>query len=271
MVKPWIATIAVFVTLATVHTQGPTFEVASVKPHPANDLLIRTDTEPGGRFLAVNTPLRTLIQLAYGVEDFEILGAPGWAATERFDVNAIAGQELAPLEGPTRGSQPLRLMLQALLKDRFALVAHTETREVQGLALELARADRRPGPRLKNSSTDCAALIAKAKPDDRPPACGFRMSPGSIVLEGLPVGQLASGLAGLLGRRIVDRTGLTANMDLELQWDPPVPTPGGGVATRDGGTSLFAALNDQAGLRLTEARFPGGVLVIESVQRPTPN
>src|SRR5215204_155093 len=248
-----------------------TFDVASVKPNRSGDLLIRLDTEPGGRFLAVNAPLRPLIQLAYGVEDFEIIGAPGWAGSEPFDVDARATQELPPLEGPNRGSPLLRQMLQTLLRERFSLVAHTETRESQGLALMMNRSDRRLGPRLTPSKIDCAALIAKAKRDDGPPACGFRMSPGSIVLEGVPVSQIASGLSGLLGRRIVDRTGLSGNFDLQLHWDPPARRRDGTIVPNDTGVSLFTALADQAGLKLTEAKLPGTVLVIDAVQRPTPN
>jgi uncharacterized protein (TIGR03435 family) len=222
------------------------FEVTSVKPNRSGELMIRTDTEPGGRFLAVNAPLRMLLQLAYGVEDFDIVDAPAWAATDRFDIVALAKQELPPLEGPTRGSKPLQQMLQALLRERFALAAHIEPRDTQGLALEFSRPGGRRGPRLTPSRTDCAALIAKAKPDDGFPACGFRMSPGSIVLEGVPMTSLASGLGGLLGRRVVDRTGLKGNFDLQLHWDTPVVTAGGTVPA-DTGTSLFAALNDQAG------------------------
>ena len=251
--------------------QGATFDVASVKPNRSGELMIRLDTEPGGRFLAINTPLRSLIQLAYGLQDFEIIGAPGWAASEPFDITAKATQELPPLEGPNRGSPLLQQMLQALLRERFSLVAHTETRESQGLALMMSRSDGRLGPRLTPSKIDCAALIATAKPDDGPPACGFRMSPGSIVLEGVPVSQIASGLSGLLGRRIVDRTGLTGNFDLQLHWDPPKRSPDGSIVPSDTGVSLFTALGDQAGLKLTETKLPGTVLVIDSVQRPTPN
>ena len=77
--------------------QGATFDVASVKPNRSGELMIRLDTEPGGRFLAINTPLRSLIQLAYGVQDFEIVGAPGWAASEPFDT--------APTEGACSGGR----------------------------------------------------------------------------------------------------------------------------------------------------------------------
>jgi uncharacterized protein (TIGR03435 family) len=71
----------------------------------------------------------------------EIIGAPGWAGSEPFDVDARATQELPPLEGPNRGSPLLQQMLQTLLRERFSLVAHTETRESQGLALMMNRSD----------------------------------------------------------------------------------------------------------------------------------
>lgn len=232
-------------------------------------MVIRIDTQPGGRFLAVNTPLRALLQLTYGVEDFEIVGAPNWAASERFDVDARAGEELAPLEGPGHGSAPLRQMLQALLRDRFSLAAHTESREVPGLALVPLRPNHL-GPRLTRSNVDCAARIAKAKPADGTPACGFRMSPGSIVLEGVPISSIASGLTGVLGRRVVDRTGITGNFDLQLHWDRPM-RPADGAALPQDGVSLFAALADQAGLRVIQTRVPGTVLVVDHVDRPTPN
>src|SRR3954467_11838682 len=168
---PLVFALAVVVTLAA---QSPrSFEVASVKPNRTGELMIRTDTEPGGRFIAVNATLRMLIELAYGLDDFEIVGAPDWAASDHFDVNAVAGQELPPLEGPTRGSPALQDMLRALLRDRFALAAHTDTGERDALALTLSDGDRRPGRRLTSSTIDCAALWAAAKPDAGAPACGF--------------------------------------------------------------------------------------------------
>src|SRR3954469_11155274 len=265
---PRLPLVCALTAVVTVAAQTPrSFEAASVRPNRTGELMIRTDTEPGGRFIAVNATLRMLIQLAYGLDDFEIVGAPDWAASDRFDVNAAAGQELAPLEGPTRGSPVLQDMLRALLRDRFALASHTDTGERDALALTLSRADRRPGPRLTSSTIDCAALRAATKPDAGAPACGFRMAPGSIVLEGVPVSQLATSLSGLFGRRVIDRTGLTGNFDLQLAWDMPVP---GGAARADA-VSLTTALGDQAGLRLTPTRAPSTVLVIDSVRQPSDN
>jgi uncharacterized protein (TIGR03435 family) len=82
---------------------------------------------------------------------------------------------------------------------------------------------------------------------------------------------LASVLGGLLGRRVIDRTALTGNFDLQLHWDPPPPTPGGGPAPQPGAVSLFTARGDQAGLRLTQAEVPGTVLVVDAVSQPTAN
>jgi uncharacterized protein (TIGR03435 family) len=266
----WAVAIAIGCAITLSAQTTPAFDVVSVKPNRSGELMIRTDTEPGGRFIAVNTPLRTLLQLAYGVEDYEIIGAPDWAATQHFDVTAVSQRELPPLEGPTHGSPLLRQMLQALLRDRFALRVHTEAREAQGLALVVVQPGRL-GPRLTRSKIDCAALVAKAKPDDGFPSCGFRMSPGSIALEGVSVSALASGLTGLLNRKVVDRTGLTGTFDLQLHWDPPARSPDGRVVAAPDGVSLFTALGDQAGLRLNETRVTGTVLVVDAVQQPTAN
>jgi uncharacterized protein (TIGR03435 family) len=269
--SPCVLVVCLLAEAATPSAQRPAaFEVASIKENRSRDLLIRVDTEPGGRFLAVNTPLRSLLQLAYGVADFEIIGAPDWAAVDRFDIVAQAGEELAPLEGPGRGSPQVQQLLQALLRDRFALVAHREQRERPGLALVTIRAGQ-PGPQLTRTTTDCAALFAKVTPDTAPPACGFRMAPGSIVLEGLPISSLANGLSGLLGRQVVDRSGLAGNFNLQLHWDLPARGPDAATVSPDGAISLPTALGDQAGLRLSDIQVSSAVLVIDSVQRPTAN
>ncbi|HTM04085.1 MAG TPA: TIGR03435 family protein [Vicinamibacterales bacterium] len=265
----WLSMVVLGVAATVAAQDSPRFDVVSIKPNRSGDPLIRLDTEPGGRFITVNAPLRSLLRLAYGIEDFEIVGAPDWARSEGFDIIAVGRQELPLLEGPGRGSAPLRTLLQALLRDRFSLTAHVEAREAAGLAL-VAQQPNRPGPRLTQSQIDCAALIARARSDAGAATCGFRMSPGSIVLEGVPMTTLASGLGGLLGRRVVDRTALTGNFDLQLHWDPPMPSPDGGL-TPTPAVSLFTALGDQAGLRLIETQVQGTVLVVDAVSRPTPN
>ena len=244
--------------------QQRSFDVASVKPNRSGELMVRTDTEPGGRFVAVNATLRMLIQLAYGLNDFDIGGAPSWVASDHFDITAVTVQELPPLEGPTQGSLALQELLRSLLRDRFALVAHTEERERDGLALTLANADRRLGPRLKASATDCAAAMAA---NGGPAGCGLQMGPGQITLDGVPLAQRAQILTQMRGRPVVDRTNLGGPFDLQLKWDPPVP----GGTPRPDAMSLTTALGDQAGLRLASIRVAGKVLIIDSVQQPTAN
>jgi uncharacterized protein (TIGR03435 family) len=186
---------------------------------------------------------------------------------DRFDVQAKADRELPPLGGPFSGSPEVRAMLRALLADRFRFAAHMETRELPMFALVRARQDGTLGEGLKPSAIDCPGMMAKRSPDDGPAPCGLRMSPGMVVLEGTPIGDLASALAAFVGRRIIDSTGLTGNYDLQLHWQGQFGPNAGAAA----GPSLFTALREQAGLALEATRGAAQVLVIERIERPTPN
>jgi uncharacterized protein (TIGR03435 family) len=247
------------------------FEVASIRPTQATTPIIGIETFPGGRFVASNAPLRTLIRIAYDVDDYQIVGGPGWMDQDRYDVNATSGRDLPPMAGPFGGSAPLREMLRALLRERFKLAATLEDRELPIMLLSVAGADGRLGQRLTRSSIDCAALTAARKPDDGPPPCGVRFGPGSIVLEGAPISQLASLLAGLIGRHVTDRTGLTGTFDLQLSWMPERPRSLDPVNAAPEEPSLFTALREQAGLRVAQTKGLVPVLVITSVERPTEN
>src|SRR5439155_20196322 len=122
----------------------------------------RLGMEPGGRYVATNVPLRLLIQNAYQIQPFQLIGASGWIDSERFDIVAKADPALLgpPPGGPGSGPAPIQSMLRNLLADRFKLVVHAETRELPIYALVLARTDGRLGPQLKPVSEECAAQIA---------------------------------------------------------------------------------------------------------------
>jgi uncharacterized protein (TIGR03435 family) len=266
------------------------FEVASVKPHTGPVTMISSNTEPGGRFVAQQQSLRDLIGLAYKVRDSQIVGGPDWMATARFNINAKADREL-PAFDPSGDAGPLEQMLQTLLADRFTLAVHRETRELPIFALVMARSDGRPGEKLRPSSTDCASVFAEraragqAGPlvtGDRP-TCGMVVSPWSIRIGGGPLSQLTMVLANMTNRVVVDRTGLTGNYDLDLQWTPqgmrigrppgdnppgpafPAPPPDANGAT------LETAIQEQLGLKLDPQRGPVPVLVIDRVEQPTPD
>src|SRR5215468_6580810 len=115
--------------------------MASVKPHPTSQVAPSSMVaEPGGRFTARNIPLRMLIRTAYQIQDDQIVDAPPWIGTDRFDISAKAED----------GSSPADLvpMLQALLADRFKLAFHRDTRELSIFELQLSRTDGVLGPNL---------------------------------------------------------------------------------------------------------------------------
>jgi hypothetical protein len=102
---------------------GPAFEVASIKSNVSGALRVSIHVSPGGRFTAINAPLRALIRHAYGLQAFELAGGPKWLDSDRFDIAAKAEGEPAPAQ--------MRLMLRTLLADRFKLELRSETRELR--------------------------------------------------------------------------------------------------------------------------------------------
>jgi uncharacterized protein (TIGR03435 family) len=255
----------------------PSFEVASVKPNQSGDFRRGLGPEPGGRFVAMNVPLRDLVALAYGISNLDaesrVIGGPDWMARERFDVTAKAAGSPAPSDYPP--------MVKAMLAARFKLQAHDEVRDVQAFALVRARADGALGPQLRKSDVDCDARRAAAKggaPLPQPASgavCTGRTIPGTITATALSIGSLAGGLIRFAGRSVVDETGLAGYYDYELRWtpdQPPEPRPGEPPLVIDpNGPSLGTALQEQLGLRLESRRVPMKVVVIDRAELPTPD
>src|SRR5687767_10202873 len=207
MLKPAI-TLSLLLVIPLSGQSVPSFEVASVKPNKSGDFRRGLGPEPGGRFVAINVPLRDLVALAYGISNLDaearIIGVREWIARERFDITAKAAGTPAPSEYPP--------MVKAMLAERFKLQAHEEVRDVQAFALVRARADGTLGPRLRKSDVDCDARRAAAKggaPLPQPasgPVCTGRTIPGTITATALSMGSLAGGLIRFAGRSVVDET-----------------------------------------------------------------
>jgi uncharacterized protein (TIGR03435 family) len=271
---------------AIAHGQAPAaaapaaFEVASVKPNKSGDNRVMFSIQPGGRFTASNVQVRQLIANAYDMQMFRIEGGPAWIGSERYDIQAKA-------EGATELTRDrLAPMLRALLADRFKLAAHTEKRELPVYALVLARGDGTLGPNAAPSAVDCAAMFAGRRGGGPPPAppqpgeriqCGMRIGPASIEAGGVPMAEIARVLSQQVGRVVIDRTNVTGNVDLKLEFAPdfqgrggPPDAPGGAAPPSPGDApSLFTALQEQAGLKLESQRAPVEVLVIDGIERPT--
>jgi len=279
-------------------SSGPTFDVTSVKPNksgPGGPSMLQN--QPGGRFTATNVPVRPLIQNAYRLQSFQLVGGPAWLDTERFDIVAKGSGDLAAPLSPVFGVQqsndptPMQFAMRALLADRFKLVVHHETRELPIYALVLARTDKKLGPGIHPSGVDCAALAAARgrvgapppgpPPLDQRPVCGMRMGFGNLSVGGMSLSQLASALSGSLGRTVLDQTGLVGAFDVDLTWTPdqmPQRAPGtpgdqpvtvNGITVDPNGPSVFTALQEQLGLKLDSTKGPMEVLVIDSAERPT--
>jgi uncharacterized protein (TIGR03435 family) len=253
---------------------GPAFEVASVKVNKSGPAGTRIDFQPK-RVNLVNVPLRAIIQLAYGIQEPTRLVVPNWVATERFDIIATS-EEAISLE-------QRRVMMQALLAERFKMAAHTEARELPAFGLALARSDRRLGPSLRPFTGVCANGPGGRPAEPAEPAatapqavqCGVRPGgPGRVVLVGVNLSLLASALSLPMGRTVFDRTGLTGLYDVELVFTPdgPPQAPGAepGAPTLDG-SSLLTALQQQLGLKLNSEKETIEVLVVDKIDRPTEN
>jgi uncharacterized protein (TIGR03435 family) len=255
-----------------------TFDVAAIKQNTSGD----TQGQFGGpasRFTATNVPALQFILFAYRLRDFQIEGAPDWLKTDRWDINARADGSFPPatIDGP----DPRRDMLRGLLADRFKLSAHTESRDALIYALVVAQPGRPLPARLHPSTLDCAALLAGARRDQRTftppvtpdgvPDCSIAFPPGRLNLGTQPMRQFAAVLSEIVRRPVVDRTSVSGNYSASITYTPDNAARQTGADQPADDVSIFTALQEQLGLKLESTRGPVDVLVIDHIERPTPD
>jgi uncharacterized protein (TIGR03435 family) len=264
------------------------FEAASIKPADPSFPGARMGIAPG-RVEMIGLPARMLLRQAFRVQDYQIIGAPDWLNTERYAIVAKIPEGGSPANTPA--------MITNLLKERFKLVTHPETREMPIFNLVLARQDGKLGPNLKSTSAECQAQIQARRggpppgggprggpppaPDfNQPAACGsMRIGPGLANASGQPLAQVIQMLAQFTGRPVYDKTGLTGPYDFDLKW---APEPGGGggplgapppgappIAVDPDAPNIYTAVQEQLGLKLESARGPVDVIVIDRIERPS--
>jgi len=259
--------VVVVATAAIAQTPRPAFEVATIRRNVAVDAGFAAGFQPGGRFRAVGMDVRTLIAIAYRmgarILPSQIVGGPDWVSTDGYDIDAKASGEIGGQPAQRFATQ--QLLLQSLLEDRFKLKVHRETRQEQIYALVLSGKSGALGPQLRRSTVDCAANAS---------ACETRALPGQFVSTNSTMAGLAVFLASNVVRRVVvDRTGLTGMFAVDLEWTPDrAPLPLGSDAPPPSDKpSIFAALQEQLGLKLEAVRGPVEVVVIDHIERPTEN
>jgi uncharacterized protein (TIGR03435 family) len=265
--------VALFAGVVRASAQGAdnAFDAASVKTSTSNSgPLVPGIFLPDGRWSAQRATLAMLLRSAYSLTFDRILGMPAWAHTERFDIVTTSSPD-TPIER-SRG------MAQRLLIDRFGLRAHWEQRGGDVYALVLADPSRRLGPGLRPSGAPCQRSDPVSGEPLEPPRTGpcvetfRRLDDGAYQLRfrDRPLTDLLiiAGARDEVGGQVADQTGLTDRFDIDLDY---VPRSARGLGAVGLGVPLAAAVVDQLGLRFERRRESIDVLVIDSVERPTPD
>jgi uncharacterized protein (TIGR03435 family) len=272
-------------------TSRPQFDVASVRQSAmwrkqpmdsVNAALIRqaaANFSQHGKFELIGGPVNVLIQLAYNVKDFQVLGAPSWANSERYDVNAKAPGDAT--------FEQMRPMLQSLLADLFKLTLRREIRDTPVYELVAAKS----GVKIDAAKAgSCVTLdpnipLPPANQNSLPNYCGVTRKQfvglpdprQRIEAIGISMPKLVEMLSDEVGRTVIDKTAFKGTFDLHLEFAPEVPVgvlgpvPPGATNASSAGPSIFTALQDQLGLRLESAKGPVEAIVIDRVERPSEN
>ena len=252
------------------------FEAATIRINQSGERGSRGD-HVDDRYNIRNITLFNLLQIAYGVSDSQVAGAPAWSKSEHYDIAAI---------GPAgkMSRQDERAMWQKFLAERFSLQTHTEKRTVDAANLVLARKDRKLGPRLHPATaadSDCTKSAPTGDINELQP-CSAIQSFGRIRARGIPIARLVDWLAGgrTSTRIIFDHTNLdgTFNIDL-LEYRPDgasaAPPPEWNVDVAPWPSPdlppIYTALQEQLGLKMEFVKGRTDVIVVDHVARPSTN
>ena len=241
----------------------PEFTVATIKPSNPNGLGQGFGFR-GQDMTTTNTTVNWLITLAYNMHAHQVIGGPGWLSSDKYDV---VGRPDTPGQ-PSRDQ--MKLMIQKLLADRFQLKFHIEKRELPAYTITVLKA----GPKFAVSQADPKSLAF---------GVGFGRAPGggmTLTVINAPLDSMANALQGnLLDQPVVNQTGLTGKYDFNLKFTPdasqmpnlgPLP-PAPAAADLDAPPDIFAAFQQQLGLKLESTKTAVDVMVIERIERPSDN
>jgi uncharacterized protein (TIGR03435 family) len=228
--------------------QAPAYEVATIKPPGPNDYVM---------------PLRQYIQIAFGLDGLAtgLVFGPGWINSATYVIHGKPPDSIRDAMktmAPAERYKEEQLMMQALLADRFKLKAHFETRVMPLYELTVTKG----GPKLKENPDTGKGMASVGASRIRGTDVPLRQLVG--FLETVP---------DIGGRVIVDKTGLTGTYDFNLKWTPLDAGAPGGIASSPNAesVSLFSAIEEQLGLKLTSTKGPGQVLIIDHIEQPSEN
>ena len=238
----FLIVLATTLLIGPLQAQSPTpFEVVSIKPNKSGAPGSETDTTPG-RISVINaTPLSLLLR-AFGVSTFQIVGAPDWVRTERYDVVATVP------EGRMLNDRDRQPLFEKMLAERWQLRYHREARTL----------------RVYSLVNDDSKLVQHAGPGEY----GMKVERAGprVILRSTRgnTQRLVEILGGFTGSVVSNDSGLGGEYDFTLEWVQD-------AAANDSGPTLFTALREQLGLRLVSAEKPAPVIVIDHIERPSEN
>jgi uncharacterized protein (TIGR03435 family) len=236
----------------------PKFDVVTVKPsdpnRPGKLFTIR-----GRHVMTINTTLNDIITFAYGLHAKQIVGAPAWFATDKFDIDGVPDVEGQP------SSKQFKLLFQSVLTDRFKLTFHRDEKELSVYALTVGKS----GPKMTETIH---------KPTD-PVNFLFRGKPGALMVSNATMKDFCDGMqSAVMDKPVVDHTGLIPRYDFNLNWTPDesqFESMGGfkPPATEDPNAppALSTAMQEQLGLKFDATKAPAPVFVIDHVEKPSAN
>ncbi len=271
---------------------GMVFEAASIKPFPEGSPIMMSGCMGGpgsddpGRVNCEYATLKMLLMRAYQVKNQEIFG-PAWMESEHFNLTAKVPQ------GATK--EQVNVMFRNLLAERFHVVLHHESRPLPAYALTVAKG----GLKIKESSETPAAAdeppagaklpigkdgfpVLRASSIRGGPITLFRQGQARLQGSNIRLSTLAEALTHQLDRIVTDETGLEGKYDITLYWTPDSNEPGGrprptgtatdALTTVETGTGVFAAVEQQLGLKLVSKKVPRDTLVVDRAEKvPTEN
>jgi uncharacterized protein (TIGR03435 family) len=237
---------------------NPSFEVATIKPSkpdaPGKGFIV-----DGRRFKTINTTLGDLISFTYGIHPKQLVGAPAWVDSEKFDITAQPDGEGTPSQ------QQWKTMWQKLLAERFKLAFHHDKKELSVYVLSVGKS----GPKLTKSEGDPNGL----------PGLFFRQF-GALSGRNATMSEFSSMILqnAVLDRPVLDQTGITGRWDFTLNWTPDdsqfasfgvkIPPP---TDAANAPPNLYTAIQEQLGLKLEATKAPADVLVVDHVEKPSEN
>lgn len=262
----------------------PQFDVISVKPNKSGDNRIRI-MMGDDYFQMDNVTLTMVVQNAFGLKPSQVTGLPSWSNTDHFD---IRGKVLETDKDLLKKLTPeqRRPMYQAMLKERFGLAYHMETRNMPVYELVVDKGgsklkalapqtdadkeeERKAGAALSAGKSGPTPFMGRGSMMNRRTPEGFELQANGVKMAGL-----AGMLSNSAGRNVIDKTGLTGEYTFQLRW---APEDGPGAAGQRPDTaaealpSIFTAVQEQLGLRMVATKGDVEMLVVDHVDHPAEN